>query len=252
MTNSLARFRCVFLCLTMMVSQAPAAWAADYETLFNGRDLTGWKGLETFWSVVDGAIVGETTKEKPTKGNTFLVWQGGEVADFDFRCQVRFRGNNSGVQYRSKVVDEANYVVAGYQCDLHPSQNYFGMLYGEKMPGRGIIAQRNQAVLIDAEGKAKVTGPVGGKTNLTDWAWNEVRITAVGSRLIHQINGEITVDVTDNAPSNAAKGILALQLHAGGAMRVEFKDLKLRRLTGDEAAGVLKEVLAAPAPGSGK
>lgn len=235
-----------------MASLVSSAWAADEETLFNGRDLMGWKGLESFWSVVDGAIVGETTKEKPTKGNTFLVWQGGEVADFDFRCQVRFRGNNSGVQYRSKVVDEANFVVAGYQCDLHPSQNYFGMLYGEKMPGRGIIAQRNQAVLIDEQGKSKVTGPVGGKTNLTDWSWNEVRITAVGSRLIHQINGEVTVDVTDNAPNGAAKGIVALQLHAGGAMRVEFKDLKLRRLSGEEAAAVLKDALKASTTGTGK
>lgn len=231
---------------------ATPAFAAEYETLFNGRDLTGWKGLDSYWSVAEGAIVGQTTKENPTKGNTFLVWQGGEVDDFDFRCTVRFQGNNSGVQYRSKAVDEAKFVVAGYQCDLHPSQANFGMLYGEKMAGRGIIAKRNQAVVIDAAGKTMVSGEVGGKTNFTDWAWNEMRITAVGPRLIHQINGEVTVDVTDNAPNGAAKGILALQLHAGPAMRVEFKDLKLRRLSGDEAATVLKEVLTTAAPTTGK
>lgn len=245
MTNQLCRFGGLLLCLVTASSTAATLRGAEYETLFNGRDLTGWKGLDSFWSVVDGAIVGETTKDRPTQGNTFLVWQGGEVADFDFTCKVRFQGNNSGVQYRSKVVDEPKFVVAGYQCDLHPAQANFGMLYGEKMAGRGIIAKRNQAVVIDAEGKTTVTGEVGDKTELTDWAWNDMRITAVGPRLIHQINGVVTVDVTDNAPNGAAKGILALQLHAGPPMRVEFKDLKLRRLEGDEAASVLKSVAPA-------
>jgi hypothetical protein len=72
------------------------------ESLFNGKDLTGWKGLPQFWTVQDGVIVGETTKENPTKGNTFLVWQGGEVADFEITAEVRFKGNNSGLQYRSE------------------------------------------------------------------------------------------------------------------------------------------------------
>ena len=77
------------------------------ESLFNGKDLTGWKGLPQFWSVKDGIIVGETTAENPTKGNTFLVWQGGEVADFEITAEVRFKGNNSGLQYRSGIVDDA-------------------------------------------------------------------------------------------------------------------------------------------------
>lgn len=219
-----------------------SAQAADYESLFNGTDLKGWKGLEKFWTVADGAIVGETTKENPTMGNTFLVWQGGDVEDFDLVCQARFRGNNSGVQYRSKLVDPEKFVVAGYQCDLHPAQPNFGMLYGEKMDKRGIIAKRNQAVLIDAEGKVTVTGEVGAKTEFTDWAWNEVRITAVGKRLVHRINSEVTVDVTDAAPNGAAKGIVALQLHAGPPMRVEFKDIKLRRLTPAEGKALLNEL----------
>ncbi|MCB1085660.1 MAG: DUF1080 domain-containing protein, partial [Verrucomicrobiae bacterium] len=130
-----------------------AAGADEPINLFNGKDLTGWKGNPDLWSVQDGAIVGETTAEKPTKGNTFLVWQGGDVADFEITCTVRFKDNNSGVQYRSAFVDEANFVLAGYQADLHPSPNYFGMLYGEKMGKRGIIAQRGQRVEINAAGE---------------------------------------------------------------------------------------------------
>jgi len=59
------------------------------QELFNGKDLAGWKGLD-FWSVEDGAITGRTTKEKPTKGNTFLVWEG-EVADFRAHVPVQDR-----------------------------------------------------------------------------------------------------------------------------------------------------------------
>ena len=77
-----------------------------------------------YWSVKDGTIFGETTKEKPAKGNTFLIWQGGEVEDFEFTCQVKFGGNNSGVMYRSNVVDEEKFVMAGYQADLHPKPEY--------------------------------------------------------------------------------------------------------------------------------
>ena len=76
--------------------------------MFNGKDLSGWAGKKEFWSVKDGAIFGQTTKENPTKGNTFLVWQGGEVGDFVFRTKVRFTGNNSGVQYRSELVGNPN------------------------------------------------------------------------------------------------------------------------------------------------
>jgi len=90
------------LALTLTAVVLPAA-AQDFQQLFNDNDLTGWKGKPGFWRVEGGAIVGETTKENPTQGNTFLVWQGGQVQDFEFSCQVKFAGNNSGVQYRSEA-----------------------------------------------------------------------------------------------------------------------------------------------------
>ena len=219
--------------LLALLALASTAVAED-KNLFNGKDLTGWKGLE-FWSVEDGCITGRTTKEKPTKGNTFLVWQGGEIGDFEFTFKYKIVGGNSGVQYRSKVVDEKGYVVAGYQADFEAGKSYSGILYEEK--GRGILAQRGQKTVIkDGEkpGKAKVevTGEVGksaeiqAKIKAEDW--NEYRIVAQGGHLQHFINGVQTIDVTDETAVGAKKGILALQLHAGPAMVVQFKDLVLK------------------------
>ena len=219
--------------LLALLALASTAVAED-KNLFNGKDLTGWKGLD-FWSVEDGCITGRTTKEKPTKGNTFLVWQGGEVGDFEFTFKYKIVGGNSGVQYRSKVVDEKAFVVSGYQADFEAGKTYSGILYEEK--GRGILAQRGQKTVIkDGEkpGKAKVevTGEVGksaeiqAKIKAEDW--NEYRIVAQGGHLQHYINGVQTVDVTDETAVGAKKGILALQLHAGPAMVVQFKDLVLK------------------------
>ncbi len=221
--------------------------AAQYEILFNGKDLSGWKGLKKFWSVQGGNIVGETTKENPTKGNTFLVWQGGEVGDFEFICKARFEGNNSGVQYRSKLTRPETFGVSGYQADLHPSQKYFGMLYGEGL-GRGIMAERGQKVVFGADGNKQAAGKVGNAANLVASEWNVLRIVAVGNRMIHQVNGVTTVDITDNDPKKLTRGILALQLHAGPPMKAEFRNIRLRRLKGAEAQEVLKATANSVAP----
>ena len=219
--------------LLALLALASTACAED-KNLFNGKDLTGWKGLD-FWSVEDGCITGRTTKEKPTKGNTFLVWQGGEVGDFEFTFKYKIVGGNSGVQYRSKVVDEKGYVVAGYQADFEAGKTYSGILYEEK--GRGILAQRGQKTVI-REGaapnkpKVEVAGEVGKsaeiQAKIKSEDWNDYRIVAKGGHLQHFINGVPTVDVTDETAVGAKKGILALQLHAGPAMVVQFKDLVLK------------------------
>ncbi len=225
----------------------PFALAADTETLFNGNDLSGWKGIDGFWSVEDGAIVGETTKDKKIEANTFLVWQDGDVDDFEFTAKVRFKGNNSGVQYRSKFIDEANLALMGYQMDLHPSEKFFGMLYGEKYGSRGKIATRGQKIEIDVNSAVKQIGKVGNDEKFTDWQWNDIRILAVGHRLIHQVGGVTTIDVTDHHPDALSSGKLGLQLHKGPPMRVEFKDLKLRRLDKKDSQKMLKQFTATPA-----
>jgi len=220
-----------------------ASVSAEDKNLFNGKDLTGWKGLD-FWSVKDGAITGQTTKEHPTKGNTFLVWEG-EVADFELTLQYKIvdldgkseKFGNSGIQYRSKVVDEKGFVVAGYQGDFECGKTYSGILYEEK--GRGILAKRGEKVVIhegkdEKHPKIEVTGSLG-KTDeiqakIKPADWNEYRIVAKGGHLQHFINGVQTIDVTDETAVGAKKGVLALQLHAGTAMTVQFKDIVLKEI----------------------
>ncbi len=225
--------------LLLLPVLAGTANAQEFKSLFNGKDLSGWAGKTEFWSVKDGAIFGETTKDKPTKGNTFLVWQGGDVGDFVFKTKVRFTGNNSGVQYRSELVGKPeDFVAKGYQADLHPKPEYFGMLYAEKW--RGIVARRFQKVVVGADGKPNVVGEVGDKNQkLVASEWNELTITAVGNRQIHQVNGVTTMDLTDDHPEAKRKGILALQLHAGAPMTVEFKDIGLRHLKGKDAKAAI-------------
>ena len=213
-----------------------ASVSAEDKNLFNGKDLTGWKGLD-FWSVEDGVITGRTTKEKPTKGNTFLVWEG-EVADFELTFQYKIVGGNSGVQYRSKLVDAKGFVISGYQGDFEAGKKYSGILYEEK--GRGILAERSQKVVIKEGANPKdpkkpnieVTGSLGKteeiQAKINAEAWNEYRVVAKGGHLRHFINGVQTVDVTDETAVGARKGLLALQLHAGPPMVVQFKDLVLK------------------------
>ncbi|MCX6917954.1 MAG: DUF1080 domain-containing protein [Verrucomicrobia bacterium] len=218
--------------LLALLALASTAFAED-KNLFNGKDLTGWKGLD-FWSVEDGCITGRTTKEKPTKGNTFLVYKD-EVADFELTFKYKIVGGNSGVQYRSKLTDEKAFVVAGYQADFEAGKTYSGILYEEK--GRGILAQRGQKTVIK-EGaapnkpKIEVAGEVGKsaeiQAKIKSEDWNDYRIVAQGGHLQHFINGVQTIDVTDETALGAKKGILALQLHAGPAMVVQFKDLVLK------------------------
>ena len=219
------------------VLAVPTARAAEVEpgfiSLFNGADLKGWEGNPELWSVQDGAITGETTKEKPTKGNTFLIWKGGMVADFELRLSYKMIGGNSGVQYRSTVVDQANYVVGGYQADMEAGKTYTGILYEER--GRGILAQRGQMVNIDPDGKIRQLAVIRPSAEIQavvrNEDWNDYVIIARGNHLTHIINGQVTVEVTDDQPfKRAMSGILALQLHAGPPMKIQFKNIRIKPL----------------------
>ncbi len=211
-----------------------------FKSLFNGKDLTGWAGRPNHWSVEDGAITGMTSQDNPAKGNNFLIAKDGEenlvVDDFEIRFAYSFSTpwGNSGVQYRSR--DRGNFVVNGYQGDFEVGATYSGILYEEG--GRGILAERGQKTVIkEADGKHKVevTGSLGNskeiQTGIHTNGWNDYVIIAKGNHLQHFINGRQTVDVIDEQESKAAKsGILALQLHAGPPMKVQFKNIRIKSL----------------------
>jgi hypothetical protein len=230
------------LCAALLIGAGIAARGeteTGFEAIFNGKNLTGWTGNPRLWTVKDGAIVGQTTAEHPTQGNTFLIWTNGTVGDFELRCSFKIVPGddkgfaNSGIQYRSKVLDATNWVVGGYQADMEAGANYTGILYEERM--RGILAERGQKVLLDKDCKKQVTGSVGSSKEiqaaLHPREWNEYVIIARGNHLQQWINGKQTVDVTDDCEAQRAlSGILALQLHAGPPMTVEFKDIRLKKL----------------------
>jgi hypothetical protein len=139
------------------------------------------------------------------------------------------------VQYRSK--DLGNHIVAGYQADLVPADpdRYTGILYEER--GRGIIAERGQKVVIDEKGNKVVVNTLGDSKELAKaikpGEWNEYTIIARGNHLVQKINGVQTVDVIDNEQDKSAReGILALQLHTGPPMTVQYKDIRLKELKG--------------------
>jgi len=235
--------------LTSTLRAADAPSDAGFKSIFNGKNLDGWDGDPRFWSVEDGMITGRTTAENPTKGNTFLIWRQAPVDDFVLKLKYKIVGGNSGIQYRSKEMDK--WVVGGYQGDFEAGPTYSGILYEER--GRGILVNRGQKVTIGADGKkdeAQVSDSKELQASIKKEDWNEYEIIAQGNHLIHKINGKVTAELIDNqADKRAFSGILALQLHAGPPMLVQFKDIELKRTR--LADGRKKIVMVAGTPSHG-
>jgi len=251
--KSLGKISMALVAITLLFGAKAARAIADdegFKPIFNGTSLDGWQGKPEFWSVQDGTITGQTTKENPTKGNTFLIWKQGPVDDFELKLNYRIIGGNSGIQYRSK--DLGDFVVGGYQGDFEAGDAFSGILYEEK--GRGILANRGQKVTIGADGKKQETQVTDSKelqANIKKEDWNEYEIIAKGNHLIHKINGKVTAEVVDDqSDKRAMSGILALQLHAGPAMKVQFKDIRLKRTR--LADGSKKIVMVAGTPSHGR
>lgn len=211
------------------------------QSLFNGENLDGWDGDPRLWSVKDGVIHGETTKENPAQGNTFLIWTGGQTKDFDLRLSFRCSAtNNSGIQYRSRHITEGEprnkWVVRGYQHEIRnetklPSVS--GFIYDEG-GRRGRMCLVGERATWGPDGKS-VTGMLIDAAEfeklfkLDDW--NDVAIIARGHRIRHYLNGRLIVDFTDDDPERAlTEGVLALQLHAGSPMWAEYKDIRIKHL----------------------
>ncbi|MEI6654843.1 MAG: DUF1080 domain-containing protein [Verrucomicrobiota bacterium] len=220
---------------------AAPAEPSGMKALFNGTDLSAWDGDPRLWSVKDGAIRGETTREVAAQGNTFLILKDRNFSDFELRLSFRCsQSNNSGIQYRSKHITEGNlanaWVVRGYQHEIR-NQNKLpsvaGFIYDEGGKRARMCLVGDKATwengkktligtLIDAAGFEKLF-----KLD----AWNEVVIIARDTHIQHYLNGTLILDFTDNDPQLVLKdGIIALQLHAGNPMWAEFKNLRIKDL----------------------
>ncbi len=221
---------------------AAPAEPADMQRLFNGKDLAGWDGDPRLWSVKDGALRGETTDANPAKGNTFILWKGGVTKDFDLRLSFRCNAtNNSGIQYRSKHITgdgvPNKWVVRGYQHEIRNEiqlPSVAGFIYDEGGK-RGRLCLVGEKAVWERDGKktvgdALIDQPGFEKLFKLD-DWNDVVIVARGNHIQHFLNNRLILDFTDNDPGlTMREGILALQLHAGKPMWVEFKNIRLKEL----------------------
>jgi hypothetical protein len=238
MRTVLLSFTLAALVLSCGAATAASAAEAGFRPIFDGKTLDGWKTADmTHWTVEDGAITGKSTAENPVKSNQFLVWQLGELDDFELKLKYRIAGTpaaNSGVQIRSLVAADGH--VAGYQADIDRGGRFTGALYDER--GRGMLAERAQKTVIGPNGKKDSTS-FGDSSelfaNISRDDWNEYHIIARGPHIILQINGKVTAEVVDHDKANQdLSGVLALQLHAGPPMTVQFKDIQLKRLKMDD------------------
>ncbi len=229
----------VLISLTgLRASLAADADAEGFVSLFDGKTLDGWKAPDpSYWSVEDGAITAKSTAEHPCKVNQFIVWQPEKPGDFELRVKFRIEGpdvSNSGVQIRSKLREDGH--VVGYQVDIDRAGKWLASIYGEATP-RGQLAKCGEKVTIAADGKRTAT-PIGDAKELLKAFhkddWNEYHIIAQGTHITVQLNGQTTAElVDDDAKQHDLSGVIALQLHSGPPMRVQFKDIRLKHLTAD-------------------
>jgi type 1 glutamine amidotransferase len=226
------------MALAGLGSPSSMAQAADddegFKPIFDGKSLEGWDGNPKFWSVEDGTITGQTTKENPTAANTFLIWRSGELDDFELKLEYKIVGGNSGIQYRSFEVPNDKWVVGGYQADIDSGDTYSGINYGERF--RGILARRGEKTVVKKTGgkvNVEVVGSVGDskeiQSKIKKEDWNSYHVIAKGFTFEHRINDVVTSICTDEDAARRAAGILALQLHTGPPMKVQFRNIRLKR-----------------------
>ena len=206
------------------------------KSLFDGKTLEGWDSNPILWSVEDGAIVGENTKENPTMGITFVIWKGGRLKDFDLTLDCKIDAGNSGIQYRSfvKPGKHDGWRIGGYQADFEAGDKFSGICYGEAF--RGILSMRGDKTTLSLNDKGKLQKKIEkfGDTNeigksVKKGEWNKYRIVAKGFHFTQYINGVKTTELIDNdEKTRRADGLLAFQVHQGPPMKVYFKNIVLK------------------------
>jgi hypothetical protein len=195
------------------------AYAADdsaalpeegFRPLFNGKDLSGWEGDTKLWLVEEGMLIG---RSPGIKYNDFLATRQG-YRDFVLRFQIRLidgRGN-SGMQFRSRRVPPPSHEVSGYQADV--AAGFWGNLYDESRRRKTLAGPT-------AEQLKKILRPAG---------WNDYEIDARGDHIRLALNGATTADYHEPDSEIARDGIFATQIHSGGPMEVQFRNIRIREV----------------------
>jgi hypothetical protein len=194
----------------LALSQTVAA-ERGWISLFNGKDLSGWKAQGTErWVVEDGAILGESTTGKYGYLTTEKTYS-------DFVLRLRFKcetDGNSGVFTRSRITGESPKTgpdIEGMQVEVDRTQ-HTGGLY--ESAGRGWVAMPTPE----------------GERAIKPHDWNDLEVTAEGGHIVTQLNGVQIVDFNDPTP-RFTEGVIGLQLHTGGGVKIRFKDISIRDLS---------------------
>ena len=198
----------------------------------SGNRIRNWSGDPKYWTKKDGVLIGTT--DGSLKMNRFITWKVATVRNFDLRVKVRVSaGGNSGIQYRGTSRPDLGLdVVTGYQCDVVADKpEYNGMLYEEK--GRRILSHTGEKVVIDANGQPWITANFEVKP-FKPGQWHEYRIRVEANHHRHWIDGHPTADLIDlDEKGRLMEGVLAMQVHKGPAMTIEFKDMRIKHLPDD-------------------
>jgi len=206
--------------------------ADGFVRVFDGKTLRHWTGDSQYWSVEDGALTGKT--DGSLKMNRFITWKDATLRNFDLRVKVKVTpGGNSGIQYRGTSRPDLGLdIVTGYQCDVVANNpNYNGMLYEEK--GRRILSHTGEKVIIDPDGQPWVVGKMPVK-NFAAGEWHDFRVLVEGNHHQHWIDGHKTADLIDlDEDGRSLEGVLAVQVHVGPAMTIQYKDFKVKHLPDD-------------------
>jgi hypothetical protein len=206
-------------------------------SIFDGT-LKDWDGDPVYWRVENGTLVGEVRADTLLQRNSFIIWRGGELADFELKLEYRVSAEgNSGINYRSSEVPDVKWAMRGYQADIDGKDQWSGQNYEER--GRKFLAYRGQGVVMKPGAGPEIVRTLGDRAALQNHVrkedWNDVHIVARGNLLQHFTNGVLMSEVRDEDPENRRMtGLLGVQVHTGPPMKIEFRNIRLKRLVGEE------------------
>jgi len=235
---------------------------SGWVSMFDGKTLNGWDGDKSYWRVENGAIVVESTCEKPT-GTIYLVWQGGEPADFELKLEMKGEGAavNSGIQYRGAIIEpnrgrrerppaqgtcpsgaprgtppsfesQVKWDMLGAQFDFDGRNTYTGQYY-EQATGRGIIAWRGQVVRTEEGKKPRLLATVGDREALAGYihveGWNQLHLIARGDTMTHIVNGHVmSILIDDDASKFRKSGLIGVEIEGTG--KISIRNIWLKKL----------------------
>ncbi len=224
----------------------------DFVSIFDGKTLEGWEGDAKYWRVENGCLVGEVTPSTLLKANTFIIYKGGEPADFELKTEFRItESGNSGINYRSDVLENSPFALKGYQADIDGKNRYTGQNYEEKK--RTTLAYRGEKAVITSQSNPEEEGSLRAnvkkncwqsrkvvkslgesdalKANIKSEDWNDCHLIIKGNKLKHYVNGVLMSEVIDKDLLNRkASGLLGVQVHVGPPMKVEYRNIRLKKL----------------------